>query len=150
MMRLLSLVILFLVSWTAHSSQTSLDCLALNIYFEARSEPPEGQLAVAVATLNRVIATDYPDTVCGVVWQSKQFSWTHDGKSDIPKEELPWLVANTVARYAMKHFELNSHDDVLYTHGITHYHADYVHPDWANHMELVLTIGSHKFYRRIK
>ena len=46
-----------------------LECLALNVYFEARSEPSEGQLAVAYTTLNRVADTQFPDSVCEVVQQ---------------------------------------------------------------------------------
>ena len=55
-------------------------CLAINIYFEARSEPIEGQVAVAWVTLNRRDAEGFRDTVCIVVHQYMQFSWTHDGK----------------------------------------------------------------------
>ena len=53
----------------------SVTCLATNIYFEARSEDRVGQYAVAEVTLNRVASPDYPDDVCEVVWQDKQFSW---------------------------------------------------------------------------
>ena len=53
-----------------------LGCLAMNIYHEARGEPVKGKLAVAAVTMNRVKAKYYPDTVCEVVWQRKQFSWT--------------------------------------------------------------------------
>ncbi|HIE75488.1 MAG TPA: cell wall hydrolase, partial [Gammaproteobacteria bacterium] len=51
-------------------------CLALNIYHEARGESHDGQVAVAAVTLNRMQSASYPDTVCGVVWQPHQFSWT--------------------------------------------------------------------------
>ena len=42
-------------------------CLALNVYFEARSEDVVGQYAVAEVTLNRVASDRFPDTVCDVV-----------------------------------------------------------------------------------
>jgi spore germination cell wall hydrolase CwlJ-like protein len=63
-------------------SEDDLECLVRNVYHEARSEDVLGQAAVAHVTLNRVRSPAYPDSVCGVVWQRDQFSWTNDGKSD--------------------------------------------------------------------
>ena len=54
------------------------NCLALNIYHEARGERVEGQIAVAHVTMNRVNHEKWPSTICEVVYQPKQFSWTHD------------------------------------------------------------------------
>ena len=62
-------------------------CLSLNIYFEARNQSIKGMALVAEVTINRVRHPDWPSRVCEVVWQNKQFSWTHDGKSDEPKEK---------------------------------------------------------------
>src|SRR5690554_1426460 len=64
--------------------ETSQECLALNLFFEVRDEPMGSWLAVAFVTINRVIDPRFPDTICEVVWEPKQFSWTHDGKSDVP------------------------------------------------------------------
>ena len=70
--------------------ETALMCLALNIYFEARSEPIQGQIAIAEVTLNRVASANFPNDVCSVVLQDNnsgcQFSWWCDGKSDEPRE----------------------------------------------------------------
>ena len=117
-------------------------CLALNIYFEARSEEPMGQLAVAEVTLNRVTSSRYPDTVCEVVWQRKQFSWTHDGKSDVPKDARAWDMAVRAAKLAMKH-----RDVVIVGNEVTHYHADYVKPYWTTAYERVAKVGTHIFYK---
>ena len=117
-------------------------CLALNIYFEARSEEPMGQLAVAEVTLNRVTSSRYPDTVCEVVWQRKQFSWTHDGKSDKPKDVRAWDMAVRAAKLAMKH-----RDVVIVSNEVTHYHADYVKPYWTTAYERVAKVGTHIFYK---
>ena len=117
-------------------------CLALNIYFEARSEKPMGQLAVAEVTLNRVTSSRYPDTVCEVVWQRKQFSWTHDGKSDKPKDARAWDMAVRAAKLAMKH-----RDVVIVGNEVTHYHADYVKPYWTTAYERVAKVGTHIFYK---
>jgi spore germination cell wall hydrolase CwlJ-like protein len=63
-------------------SEDDLECLVRNVYHESRGESAIGQAAVAHVTLNRVRSPAYPDSVCGVVWQRDQFSWTNDGKSD--------------------------------------------------------------------
>lgn len=62
--------------------EDDLFCIVQNVYHEARGEDVLGQAAVAHVTLNRVRSPAYPDTVCGVVWQPGQFSWTEDGRSD--------------------------------------------------------------------
>jgi spore germination cell wall hydrolase CwlJ-like protein len=117
-------------------------CLALNIYFEARSEEPMGQLAVAEVTLNRVASSRYPNNVCDVVWQRKQFSWTHDGKSDKPKDAKAWDMAVRAAKLAMKH-----RDVVIVGDEVTHYHAEYVTPYWTTAYERVAKVGTHIFYK---
>ena len=76
----------------------TLTCLAMNIYFEARSESTLGQHAVAQVTMNRVASDKYPNSVCDVVWQSGQFSWTNDGKSDVPKNKEAWEKAKHIAK----------------------------------------------------
>ena len=63
-------------------SEDDLFCMVQNVYHESRGEDALGQAAVAHVTLNRVRSPAYPDSVCGVVWQTDQFSWTDDGKSD--------------------------------------------------------------------
>jgi len=120
----------------------SVFCLALNVYHEARSEDYLGQLAVAEVTLNRVASNKYPDTVCDVVWQRKQFSWTHDGKSDKPYERTAWVRAVKVASDA-----LETEDMSVVGEGVTHYHADYVTPSWSRKLTRVARVGRHVFYR---
>ena len=62
-------------------------CLAEAIYFESRSEPEEGQAAVAQVVLNRVRSGIFPTNVCAVVYQDRnhpfacQFSFACEGKS---------------------------------------------------------------------
>lgn len=120
-------------------------CLALNVYFEARSEDLAAQYAVAEVTLNRVASPDFPDDVCEVVWQRKQFSWTHDGKSDKPRDRKAWRRAVSVAAYAL---EDDGHTVVGYD--ALYYHADYVNPYWARTYERVAKVGRHIFYRMKK
>lgn len=117
-------------------------CLALNVYFEARSEDVIGQYAVAEVTLNRVASDRFPDTICEVVWQRKQFSWTHDGKSDRPRDQKAWRRAIAVASYAL---EDDGHEVVGYD--ALYYHADYVRPYWASSYKVVGKVGRHIFYK---
>jgi N-acetylmuramoyl-L-alanine amidase len=120
-------------------SPAALLCLSLNVYHEARDQPVQGQLAVAHVTMNRVAHEDYPDTVCGVVWDNKQFSWTHDNLSDTPVETAAWEEAQFIALIAT-----TSVGDT--TNVSTHYHADYVMPYWVSDMRHLTTIGNHLFY----
>ncbi len=128
-------------------SAESFRCLAQAVYFEARSEPFEGQVAVAYVILNRVKDRRYPDNICGVVFQNEkrrnqcQFSFACDGLSDNPYEKAAWNVARRVAGGTLK----NASSDV--TARSTHYHAKYVHPGWAKHLQPTLQVGSHIFYR---
>jgi spore germination cell wall hydrolase CwlJ-like protein len=115
-------------------------CLALNIYWEARNQNTAGQLAVAQVTMNRSYDRRYPNDVCEVVYDHKQFSWYWDGKSDTPKEKRAWEKAILVASAAMAgsgHAELQ---------GVTHYHAVYSQPYWKDYMTKVAMIGDHVFY----
>ncbi len=116
------------------------NCLALNIYHEARSERVEGQIAVAQVTLNRVAHDEWPSTICEVVYQPKQFSWTHLVKEQSPLEKKAWKKARVIARDVM----IGNVEDP--THGAVFYHANYVNPDWAKFMDLSKVIGNHLFY----
>jgi len=124
-----------------------LRCLALNIYWEARSESIPGQIAVGAVTLNRVQSPRFPANVCDVVRQGGevrrhrcQFSWWCDGKKDEPLEANAWRRAMTLARL----ISAGAVDDP--TEGALWYHADYVKPKWASAKEKVAKIGRHIFY----
>lgn len=133
-------------------------CLAENIYFEARSESLAGQLAVAFVTLNRVRDVRYPSTICDVVYQGPtytnwkgnelpvrhkcQFSWYCDGLSDEPKDSQSMDEAYSIA------LEVLSGNSLDFTHNATHYHSIKVNPHWAKHMDKTVRIDDHIFYRR--
>lgn len=122
-------------------------CLAQAIYFEARSEPLEGQLAVAQVILNRVSDRRYPASVCEVVFQNErmrhrcQFSFACDGRSDQPGERRAWNIAKKIAIVAT---EAEWQDLSLRA---THYHAEYVSPYWRARMDQTAQYGRHMFYR---
>jgi spore germination cell wall hydrolase CwlJ-like protein len=124
-----------------------IECLALNIYWEAKSEPMLGQVAVAAVTLNRVMDPAFPKTVCDVVRQGGKkrlhkchFSWWCDGRTDEPREEAAWRQALSLASAAL----LSGLPDP--TRGALWYHADYVRPWWAREMRQATRIGRHIFY----
>lgn len=123
-------------------------CLALNIYFEARSEPTDGKLAVGHVVMNRVSDPRYPGKVCDVVKQggSKiinrcQFSWYCDGLSDHPRNLRAWRESIALARIVFWGY---SEDP---TGGALWYHADYVQPLWRLRLDRGPKIGRHVFYR---
>lgn len=124
-------------------------CLAQAVYFEARSEPIEGQMAIAQVVLNRVRSVEYPHSICGVVFQGQkhknncQFSFACDGISDRPQNSVAWKQATYVAEAALAHQQ----DDL--TLDATHYHAAYVDPAWAATLKPTVRLGRHIFYRDI-
>ena len=170
LMKLIPLVVLICVSSYSQAGQakglfTAEDkpqmwCLAQNIYYEARGSNRADRMAVADVVINRVQHTYYPNTICEVVHQGKQmpswkdpkvmvmvrnkcqFSWYCDGKSDWPTDMDAWVEAQQIA-YNMLVFN----DARGVTEGATHYHADYVRPEWAKDFHLVGRIGVHIFYR---
>lgn len=123
-------------------------CLARGIYFEARGEPVKGQAAVAQVILNRVRNPHYPNTICGVVYQNKnwtnrcQFSFACDRIRDRVKSRKLYELAEHVAA------ETTAGRIWLAEVGSsTHYHATYVNPRWNRRMKRLGRIGLHIFYR---
>ncbi len=135
----------------ARSMEEERRCLAAGIYFEARGETFEGQLAVAEVILNRVKSGQYADSICGVVFQGAsklnrcQFSFACDGKSAKPRDTVAWRKATRLARYVM----MGQPRDPLVGHA-TFYHADSVNPGWAQDRGMieVKKIGNHIFYKK--
>lgn len=138
----------------SHYQMREMQCLALNVYHEARGESETGQYAVATVTMNRVKSEHYPDDVCRVVYQKgwspklqryiSAFSWTNfdSEASVIPKESKAWQEAFSVAKNVyLEHERLKKAGDALF------YHADYVKPRWASQKTRIAKIGKHIFYR---
>ena len=146
----------------ASNFHEEITCLATNIYWEARNQTVSGMIAVGMVTRNRVIRETFPDTYCDVVYEAKmskwwkehhnkdipvrnkcQFSWYCDGVSDEVKDEKSYQKILDFARLIL-------HNDIQFvdiTDGATHYHADYVKPDWAKTKTRTTEIGDHIFYR---
>lgn len=123
-------------------------CLATGIYFEARGESYRGQVAVAQVILNRVKHRQYPDTICGVVFQNQswknrcQFSFACDGIPERVTEPAAWAVAEEITTKVT-----NGSIYLSEVANATHYHANYVYPHWAPRMTRLTKIGAHIFYR---
>ena len=122
-------------------------CLAQNIYFEARSEPVDGKLAVGHVVLNRVASKRFPDSICKVIRQGGerrlnrcQFSWWCDGRSDEPLNQDAWNTARLMAWFI---YNGQTADP---TGGALWYHAVYVKPYWRTAFVEGPQIGSHIFY----
>lgn len=115
-----------------------LKCLATAVYFEARGEPLEGQLAVAQVILNRVASGRFASTVCGVVYQPGQFTFAHNRAPAAASTD--WKVAQAIAVIAAN----ETYRDVA-PRAIS-FHAARLAPNWGN-MRKVSQIGNHVFYR---
>lgn len=118
------------------------NCLATAVYFEARGESVEGQLAVARVVMNRAASGKYPPDWCSVVKQPWQFSFVRNGQfPGIDTASAAWGRAQGVARLAMANVIPSIDQDVLW------YHATYVDPSWGHRLNMVEKIGAHLFYR---
>ena len=137
-------------------------CLAKNMYYEARNQGLAGQLAVSLVVMNRVKDKRYPDTICEVVYHGPiskwwlnekgkivpirnrcQFSWYCDGKSDKPKNKKKYKFFLDLSRDLV----YGNMQVVDITEGATHYHADYVYPDWRKTKTKTIEVADHIFYR---
>jgi len=118
------------------------NCLATAVYFEARGETLEGQLAVARVVMNRASSGKYPPDWCSVVKQPWQFSFVRHGEfPTIDTQSAAWARAQGVARLAIANVVPSVEQDVLW------YHATYVAPSWGRRLSMVERIGAHIFYR---
>lgn len=134
---------------TAEMRDKQLDCLAKNIYHEAKGEPFEGKVAVAQVTINRAASGQFPSDICKVVYQKNvvyekvlcQFSWYCDQATMAkPKNTAAYKESQIVARQVLlEEFRLPSLKHALY------FHATHINPGWKR--EKVATIGGHVFYK---
>ena len=139
---------------SARKKVRQVQCLATAMYFEARGEPARGQFIVGRVILNRVASRYYPDDICEVVYQNAhmknrcQFSFACDGLPNRVSETNTWQQIKRRAQYLVECDDkcslaaLGRSD--LWTS--THYHADYVSPNWAKKLQRTGQVGRHIFY----
>jgi N-acetylmuramoyl-L-alanine amidase len=146
----------------------TVECLAMNMYHEARNQGSAGLLAVSAVVLNRVKDPKFPNTICEVIeqgptresWKTRQtadpndaqfypvrnrcqFSWFCDGKSDVPKQKETYKRLLTIAESIV----YNKLPFIDITDGAVFYHADYVTPSWAKTKINTVEIQDHIFYK---
>jgi len=125
----------------ADAGSHELECLATGVYFEAKSEPLAGQLAVGKVIDNRTGSHGrFPSSYCGVLFQRGQFSFVH-GRSlpSVPRSSKQWQTAVAIAKIVDQDLKESSVGDALF------FHARYVSPGWR--LKRVASIGNHVFYR---
>lgn len=153
----LALAALPSIGYAENLSDTELECLAKNAYFESRSDNYPGRVAVTHVVLNRVHDSRYPDNICDVVYQAVldsrgnpkrwqcQFSWYCDGQSDRPKN---WKLYEKILQQTYIAYRMYQ-DGYDITQGSTHYHAVTVTPYWIKDKKnrRISQIGYHIFYK---
>ena len=117
-----------------------LECLATGIYFESKSEPLAGQLAVGQVIANRADSGRYPSTYCGVIKQRGQFSFVRGGRlPSVSHSSRQWQTAVAIAKIVDQDLKDSAVGNALF------FHARRVSPNW--HRTRVASIGNHIFYR---
>lgn len=117
-----------------------MQCLAGTVYFESKGETLAGQLAVARVVMARAESSRFPNSLCGVVYQRKQFSFIRGGKMPrINKGHRHWRNAVAIAKIAMNDGWKSPVEGALF------FHARYVSPGWR--LKRMATIDNHIFYR---
>lgn len=131
------------------------ECLAQNLYFEARNQSAKGQMAVVHVTLNRVYSKHFPNTICGVVKDAVvdsngnpkkhkcQFSWYCDGQPDVIKNKKKYEEVKQTAIASALAYKMG----VDITDGSKWYHTHEVDPYWATSYNVVAQIDDHIFYK---
>lgn len=120
------------------AKKSDIECLARNVYHEARGEPLKGQIAVAQVTMNRVNSGEFQSNVCKTVYAHKQFSWTDKPKKikDIKAWEASVAVATAVLTKSVHLPDFKA----LY------FHTKQVKPYWNRNKRVLAVIGNHIFY----
>lgn len=142
------------------SARNEVDCLADNIYFEARGETEKGWLAIATVTLNRVKAKQFPKTICNVISQRRQarcqFSWWCNNKLRIKSQNKTIVVDDyelykKIHRFAFNLY-INSNNINDTTNGALFFHSKNVSKHRLGVPNLIKTaeIDNHIFYKIIK
>lgn len=147
-MKKLLLAFVFIMAATPAMADPNLECMALNLYHEARGEDPVGIIAVGKVVINRVNSKQFPNTICKVVKQGGQkrryrcqFSWWCDGRSDKARDKEAW---QRMVYYASLVLNEDLGDP---SGGSLFYHTVSIEPYWASSKTRVVTLGSHVFYQ---
>jgi len=118
-----------------------LECLAVGVYFESKSEPLAGQLAVGQVIANRANSGGrFPSSYCGVLFQRGQFSFIRAGHwPKVNRSGRQWENAVAIAKIVDQDLKDSAAENALF------FHAKRVSPGWR--LKRVASIGNHVFYR---
>lgn len=147
--KMVLLGVFLFATFTANASNMDrqVQCMAEAVYFEAKSEPYDGKMAVAQVIKNRTEDSSYPDTVCKVVEQRNpkgcQFSWVCNGQRKTKKNSQQWEESVVIAQKALLFDE--PHTIIERKNGL-YFHATYVTPAWLRTKRIIARIGHHIFY----
>lgn len=130
-------------------SNQEIECLARNIFHEARGEPREGKIAVGVVTINRRNDSRFPNTICGVINQRTravcQFSWRCQAVRAPNRSDQNWIESQQIARSLLT--DRGFFQQFRQRMGnILFFHATYVRPAWSRSKARLYRIGGHLFY----
>ena len=142
MIKVIFLCMSLLVVTNVHAikySENEMECLSLNAYFESKGESDKGMLAVIHTTLNRVKDKRFPKTVCGVVYQKSQYSWTKYNPK--VKEQEQYARAERLAKEVIA----GKHKDSTY--GALYFVHVKINRNWLEKLTYTCTIGNHKFFK---
>ena len=119
-------------------------CLADNIYFEARGQGVQGWKAVANVVRNRVNNKKYPNDVCDVIYQRKQFSWTLYSRTDTSYRDN--ALYQKIVTFSRQFLYNKGADN---TRGALFYHSKKVAKSaiGVSALRKTATIRDHIFYR---
>ena len=144
----MAIVFSLLAPLVSKANSNEIECLAKNIYHEARGESYSGKQAVAQVTINRVKHPQFPSSVCDVVYQrtSKtcQFSWVCSSNLSIKRASQSWKESKRIAEMFLTH---GHYYDTIGTQSIF-YHSKKLPFTWDRKYRRVATIGNHIFYRK--
>ena len=117
-----------------------LECLAVGIYYESKSEPLAGQLAVGHVIADRAKSGRFASTYCGVLFQRSQFSFVRGKSYPAPaRAGRQWHNAVAVAKIVDQKLHSSPVPNALF------FHAKRVSPRWR--LSRIGSVGNHIFYR---
>lgn len=133
---------------TGNTRNDQLKCLTCNCYHEARGESMAGKEAVTRVLMNRVRDSRFPDTICEVTYEPRQFNWTFDGKAnDTITGMEQWGNCTTVAENALNNVYPNLPRNFNYIFFLTtgSWRSQSSNAWWRRTCSTTTTIDNHKF-----
>ena len=110
------------------------DLLARLVHAEAKGEPYNGKVAVALVVLNRVKDKRFPETIKEVIYEKKQFQPVDNGSINKPADEQAKMAV-------MEALALQGQDN----QSIYFFNPDKTGDTWLRTKKVTTVIGNHRF-----